>query len=235
MTGRVQAAVLVVLGAVLVRLASGAGLASYVRPGTRPLVLIAGALLCLVGVFSAITAPTSRAPTSRAPTSRAPIPRPPVTRAGWLLLGPVLSIAIVAPPALGVLTAGRPPVAPPQPSAGFATLPPSGPVPIRLSDVVLRTVWHAGSTLRGRTLHVIGFVARTIGHGFVLARLVITCCAADARPYDIEVIDAARAPPPGQWVELTGRYLGASEAGPVVPALRATAVAPVAQPANPYG
>ncbi|MBE7187915.1 TIGR03943 family protein [Jatrophihabitans endophyticus] len=219
MTTRVQAGVLLVLGAVLVRLAVGSGLASYVRPGTRPLVLAAGGVLCLAGAASGV------------------LRRPPAgaSRAGWLLLAPVLTIAIVAPPALGVLTAGRPPVAPPRPSSGFPALPASGPVDIPLSDVVLRTVWHAGKALRDRTLRVIGFVARTTANGFVLARLVITCCAADARPYDIDVADTARAPPPGRWVTVTGRYLGASSAGAVVPALRASRVVPIAQPANPYG
>ena len=224
MTGRVQAAVLMVLGAVLVRLACSSELASYVRPGTRPLVLAAGAVLGLVGALTARPGPASRA------GSQAP-----ATRAAWLLLAPVLSIAIVAPPALGVLTASRPPVAPPRPSSGFTALPGSGTVTIRLSDIVLRTVWHAGSTLQGRTLRVIGFVARTTGHGFVLARLVITCCAADARPYDIDITELPRPPPPGQWVAVTGRYLGASAAGAVVPAMRAAEVAPISQPAVPYG
>lgn len=219
MTGRVQATVLVVLGAVLVRLALGGEFTSYVRPGTRPLVVAAGVVMCLSGGASALG--------TRARRTRG-------ARAGWLLLVPALTIAVVAPPALGVLSASRPPVAPPQPNGGFAALPRTGPVTIRLSEVVLRTVWHAASTLRDRTLRVIGFVARTTGHGFVLARLVITCCAADARPYDIDVT-AARSPPAGRWVEVTGRYLGASPAGPVVPAVRADAVRAVTQPADPYG
>lgn len=222
MTARVQAVALLVLGAVLVRLASGSQLARYVRPGTRPLVLVAGVVLIGVGACCVLRSGRETSGTEG------------VTRAGWLLLAPVLTIAVVAPPALGVLTADRPPATPPRPSSGFRPLPATDPVPMAVPEVVLRTVWHAGSTMHGRTLRVVGFVTRRTVDGFVLARLVITCCAADARPYDIAVVGASRSPPPGTWVAVTGRYAGASAAGPVVPAMRGTEVTVVPEPNDPY-
>lgn len=223
MNARLQAALLLVFGAALLRLAVGDVLLRYVRPGARPVVIAAALALVLVSAASLLRRAGAEASGTHG------------SRATWLLLGPVLAIALVAPPALGVLTASRPPTTPPRPAAGFAPLPDGEPVSIRLPDVVLRTVWHAGGTLRGRTIRVIGFVARSTRRGFVLARLVITCCAADARPYDIDVTSRDRAPPTGAWVAVTGRYAGAGPDGAVVPAVRASSVVAVPQPANPYG
>lgn len=220
MTARTQAVVLIMFGAALVRLASGDALLNYVRPAARPLVLCAGAALALVGVVL---------------LARRPRFGHHASRAGWLVLLPVVAVAVVAPPPLGVLTAARPPARPPRPDHGFAPLPATDPVQVDLIDVVLRTVWDHGGTLRGHELRVVGFVARASGSGFVLARLVITCCAADAVPYDIEIRTDAPAPPQGQWVAVTGEYAGVRPSDDVVPVLRAAAVTPVSRPANPYG
>jgi uncharacterized repeat protein (TIGR03943 family) len=218
-SARTQALVLLIFGAALVRLASGSALLRYVRPVARGPVLAAGlAMLLLAGVPAALRSRDRRG-----------------SRASWLVLAPVVAIALIAPPALGVLTADRPPVSPPKPDAGFAALPTGDPVPIMLSDVVLRTVWGASDTLRGRRLRVIGFVARSTDTGFVLARLVITCCAADAEPYDLDIETSVRAPPTGTWVAVTARFVGPSRADKVVPVLDSASIALIAPPSDPYG
>jgi uncharacterized repeat protein (TIGR03943 family) len=218
-TARTQAVILIMFGAALVRLSCGDALLNYVRPSARPPVLCAGGVVALLGML-----PLCRAVSSRRPS-----------RAAWLVLLPVVAVAVVAPPPLGVLTAARPPSRPPRPGHAFAPLPAGNPVHVALIDVVLRAVWDHGRTLRGHELQVVGFVARTSGAGFVLTRLVITCCAADAVPYDIEIRTNGAAPPPGQWVAVTGTYDGMSPADDVVPALCASAITPIARPANPYG
>jgi uncharacterized repeat protein (TIGR03943 family) len=219
MTTRTQSLVLLIFGAALVRLAAGDALLHYVRPVARaPLLVAAVAMLLLGAVPAGLRGRADRG-----------------SRASWLVLAPVLAIALIAPPALGAFTARRPPVTPPKPDAGFATLPSTGPVPITLSDVVLRTVWGASDTLRGRRLVVVGFVARPTGTGFVLARLVITCCAADAEPYDLDIVTSLRAPPTGTWVAVTARFVGPSHADKVVPVLDSARFVPVAQPSDPYG
>ena len=64
-----------------------------------------------------------------------------------------------------------------------------------------------------------------------MTRLVITCCAADASPVNVDVSSALPAPPTGAWVQVTGRYAGS--AGDV-PRLSASAVVAVPMPQNPY-
>jgi uncharacterized repeat protein (TIGR03943 family) len=156
------------------------------------------------------------------------------SRAGWLVLAPVIAIAVVSPPALGALTADRAASAPPRPTAALPPLPDVVPVPIRVSDLVIRSYWGHGRSLRGRVVQVVGFVRRSTEHGFVLTRLVITCCAADAERDDVEIRSAGPAPPRDAWVAVTGRFGGMSPADEFTPLLIATSVRPVAAPDDPY-
>lgn len=207
--------ILLFVGAVLARLATGDALLRYVRPGARVLVLAAA------GVLVAAAAAELLRP-SRAPRRR-----------HWAALAPALVIAVVAPPALGPGGVRAPVAPPPRPARGFAALGHADPTPIRLVDVVLRAFWGAGDSLRGRRLQVTGFVSATDRSGFVLTRFVISCCAADAQPYDLHV--AWRLPPPtGSWVQVVGTYAGLSPHNRLVPRLAGSAVATVTAPANPY-
>ena len=71
-------------------------------------------------------------------------------------------------------------------------------------------------------------------HGLLLARLVITCCAADARPIEIGIQTAAPTPPVDSWVTVTGTYAGSYPGYTYLPVLKASTVTPVPEPANPY-
>ena len=66
-----------------------------------------------------------------------------------------------------------------------------------------------------------------------LARLVITCCAADARPVEVEIRSAQR-PATGSWLTVTGRYGGVDPAQPTFPVLAARTLTAVRQPTDPY-
>ena len=68
--------------------------------------------------------------------------------------------------------------------------------------------------------------------GFVLARLVITCCAADAFSVTAQVVTRTPAPGDNAWVRVTGRFAGAASDG--TPRLRSSAVVSIPAPANPY-
>jgi uncharacterized repeat protein (TIGR03943 family) len=223
-SSRTQALILLLFGASLVRLASSDALLRYVRPDARLPVLSAGLAIAALACV-ACRNPTTAVAGSRHSTT---------SRLGWVVLAPIVAVAVIAPPALGVMSANRPPTVPPKPGRPFAPLAGVDPVPIKLVDVVLRAVWDHGRTLRGHTLRVIGFIARTSTDGFLLARLVITCCAADAEPYDLEIRSNERAPPSGQWVEVTGRFAGMSARDQVVPVLDAAGLRAVPAPENPY-
>jgi uncharacterized membrane protein YcgQ (UPF0703/DUF1980 family) len=54
-------------------------------------------------------------------------------------------------------------------------------------DFSTRALWDSGRTLAHHDLSLTGFVLKHWPDGFVLARLVITCCAADARPVEVLV------------------------------------------------
>jgi uncharacterized membrane protein YcgQ (UPF0703/DUF1980 family) len=103
-----------------------------------------------------------------------------------------------------------------------------------LSDIVIRSAWDHGQSLRGHRLRVIGFVRDAMAPGFVLTRLAITCCAADAERNDIEVRTAAPAPARDSWVEVTGRFAGMSTILPDTPVLIASGTRAIAEPADPY-
>ncbi|HKC29373.1 MAG TPA: TIGR03943 family protein, partial [Jatrophihabitans sp.] len=206
MTTRRAPPLLAIFGAVLLRLGGSDRLLFYVRPSTRPYVVAAGAVLLVVGLAGWLGAPSRRC--SRTPW------------AGWLILVPVLAVAAVVPPPQGVLV-GSPRDGPPSRSDDATeALRGTDPVTLKLSEFVVRATW-APATLRGRVLRVLGFVAGRRSGAFTLARLSITCCAADAQRDDIEARlgDGVRAPPAGTWVQVTGRFTGMSRRNRFVPVL----------------
>lgn len=154
---------------------------------------------------------------------------------------PVLAIFVVAPPALGadtVLRAGNrtAPAVTRQGAAAFPPLPAAAVVPLAMSEFVTRSVWDSSHSLAGRTVELTGFVVHDNGSDYV-ARLVITCCAADATPMKVALTGSWAAPlPDDQWVRVDGtlRPGSATQANGYTPTLVTTAVHPVAEPADPY-
>jgi len=71
------------------------------------------------------------------------------------------------------------------------------------------TAWSAfdaGHTLTGHQIALTGFVLGPEPGGFQLARLVITCCAADAQPIVAQVLTSAAPPARDTWVTVTGTF-----------------------------
>jgi uncharacterized repeat protein (TIGR03943 family) len=215
---------LALYGLALLRIGTSDRLLFYVRPATRSYVLAAGATLAVVGGAHWLRVGTSRPHDSASPT-------------GWLVLAPVLALSLVPPPTDGAVT-GVSRTAPPKRSASVLKPLPQGElVGLHLAEVVQRAAW-GPSTLRGRRLRVIGFVAHLGERRYAVARLSITCCAADAQQDEIDVrLAPGRQPPPvhpDQWVAVTGRFVGMSAGESFVPVLVATSIAGVPAPANPY-
>ena len=158
------------------------------------------------------------------------------SQAGWLVLAPVVAILVIAPPALGSYSAARVPATVAKPaSTQFPAA--DGPDPVTVSsliDFAARALWDDGRTLTGRTVALTGFVLRGSAGGFVLSRLVITCCAADARPIDVGVNATGARPPADTWVTVTGTYAGAGRQRRTLPLIDAHQVTVIRAPTNPY-
>ena len=155
----------------------------------------------------------------------------------WLLLLPIFAIFLVAPPALGSYSASRATSTVAQPEEGeFAPLPAADPVTTTLTDYATRAIWDEGRSLQGRRVRMVGFVSPRPGGGWHLARLVMSCCAADARPVKV-VVQGGQSFPADSWVAVTGTYGGMDDAAirsEKIPVIRADSVEAVRAPSEPY-
>jgi uncharacterized repeat protein (TIGR03943 family) len=231
---RTQAFVLVVFGGALLRLAMTDALLRYVRPIARPWVLLAGLAFLGLGLWSMLAGSrgSDRAGHDEARDEHG---HHNASRAAWLVLAPVIAILVVAPPALGAFTAKRVPFSEiTPPTRHFSTLPSADPVRVSLLDYCSRAAFGGGPTLTGHRIALTGFVLRPEPGGFQIARLVITCCAADALPVVVSVQTPTAPPARDTWVTVTGTYAGMSPSDATVPVLHADTTTPITQPANPY-
>jgi uncharacterized repeat protein (TIGR03943 family) len=225
---RTQSFVLLLFGGALLRVATTDTLLRFVRPSARPWAITAGVAILALASWSLARTTHERAAVD-------PHGHTGATRTAWLILAPVIAILVVAPPALGAYSAARQPatVAKP-PDVAFPPLPAGNPTSIKLIDFAVRALWDDGRTLNGRNMALTGFVLRDRSGGFLLSRLVITCCAADARPVDIAIDSNSAVPAQGTWVTVRGTYAGLAPGDDTLPALKAASIAVISQPANPY-
>ena len=227
MTDEVGATTVLLVGALLVRLAVTGAYERYVRAGMGPWLLVAGILLVLLGLFGVVRA-------LRGTATEDSHEHHGHERAGWLLLIPVVALLLVAPPALGSFGVDRNTVV--AVSSGgrtFASLSSSEPVPMTLLEYDERAADHDGASFGTVRVQLTGFVARVAdGDGFRLARYQIQCCAADAVAAVARVVGASGdLPARDQWVTVTGTYHG-SPGG--IPELLTSIVSPVPPPRDPY-
>ncbi|WP_376775990.1 TIGR03943 family putative permease subunit [Kutzneria kofuensis] len=163
-------------------------------------------------------------------------------RSAWMLLMPVLAIFLIAPPALGadsVNRAGGRTVASEQRQdqvikTKFPPLPAASVVPMRMADVATRAAWDSTNSLNGRTLELTGFVVHDAA-GVYVARLVITCCAADAMPVKARLV-GAEGLADDEWITVTGKVRpdSAVQADNYVPVFDVTTVKKIGTPSDPY-
>jgi uncharacterized repeat protein (TIGR03943 family) len=163
-------------------------------------------------------------------------------RSAWMLLMPVLAIFLIAPPALGadsVNRAGGRTVASEQRQdqvikTKFPALPAGSVVPMRMADVATRAAWDSTNSLDGRTLELTGFVVHDAA-GVYVARLVITCCAADAMPVKARLV-GTEGLTDDQWITVTGKVRpnSAVQADNYVPEFDVESVKKIAVPGDPY-
>jgi uncharacterized repeat protein (TIGR03943 family) len=251
-----QHVLLVLVGGVLVKIVLDGSYLRYVRPWSAVPVLLAGTVLIAVAVIALVRDLRARpaGPTTEhdgeehhhhGPDGRA-------GPAAWLLVLPVLALLLVVPPALGSAALGGSGAraAPAVATPADEPLPPGDAPALGLLDVVSRTAGDPRGPVTQRDITVTGFLvpaARTPppgATGLDVARLVISCCAADASAVRVHLADpegVLRGAAPGgaegdRWVALRGRVVPGTgtAADGHVPTLSVIAWSPVATPVPVY-
>jgi uncharacterized repeat protein (TIGR03943 family) len=237
-----QAVVLLLFGGAVLRASLTDLYLRYVKEGLRPFLIVAGALMVAAAVatiwYSLRSAASGSAASDEHDDHGHDHHEP---RVGWLLILPVLGLLLVAPPALGSYAAGQAGsvTAAPARDSDYPPLPAGEPAPVGLLDYASRALFDDGKSLTGRTLKLTGFVTPAPDGKPMLARMVLTCCAADGRP--IKVGMTGQAPmevPADTWVEVTGVYSTHRGKDPVndvaVAYVEVKSWQEVQQPKNPY-
>jgi len=224
-----SAVILVLLGGAVLRISLTDQYLRYVKEGLRPFLLLAGATLVAVAVMTLWyeLRPTPAAPRSdgdghggdghgddghggdghggdgQGGDGHGHHGEP---RVAWLLLLPVLGLLLVGPPALGSYAANRSGTAL-SATSDFAPLPAGDPVRLTVLDYASRAVFDQGRSIGDRRVELTGFVMPGPDGGWYLSRMVLSCCAADARPIKIGLNGAV---PDGLaadvWLRLVGKY-----------------------------
>lgn len=233
----VPAAVLLLTGSALLRVSLLSDLyLRYVKAGLQPLVIASGFLLFALGAVAAIR---DRRPAHDhhgqhgqhdqhdAEDGHRHSPAGP--RSAWLLVAPATMLLLFAPPALGSYTVARDGSGAVAKRSDFPALPATDPVTLTLGDYGSRAVWDDKGSLRGRTLRLTGFVTPKDAGGCQLSRLIVTCCAADAKVVGVR-IHGVPAPAADTWVTVTGTWHQGDEG----PALDATGLTTIPTPADRY-
>jgi uncharacterized repeat protein (TIGR03943 family) len=129
-------------------------------------------------------------------------------RIAWLLLLPVLALMLVVPPALGSYLAGRAgTVLNARQVAQYPPLPAGDPVGLTLWEYASRASSDGAATLVGRRVRLTGFVATGPDGRPMLARIALSCCAADGRPIKVGMTgDAPAGLIPDTWIQVIGRH-----------------------------
>ncbi|GAA2801009.1 TIGR03943 family protein [Kitasatospora paracochleata] len=214
-----SALLLVLTGAALLRVSLLSDLyLRYVKEGLRPLLIASGAVLLLLGLVSVLAGDGRRDPQHR-------------PRSAWLLAPPAAMLLIFAPPALGSYTVAHDGSGAIARRTHFSALPDQGTLDLTLTDFTARAAWDDSHSLAGRTVRLTGFAAPAADGTWQLSRVIVTCCAADARTLKV-AIHGITAPPADTWVTVTGVWRPTS--GRSAPGLDATALTRIPQPRNPY-
>ena len=242
MSAEAGSTTVLLVGALLVRMVLTGDYLRYVRSGMGPWLVVAGVLLVGLGATGLVTAVRRRtaavpAQDGHEETDAHDGHAHGAQRVGWLLLGPVLALLLVTPPALGSFGVDRTAAGAVQVRAGgavFAALPAGGgPTALTLAEFDQRAADRAGASLGRAPVRLTGFVAAPGDDGGVrIARYQIACCAADAVAAVVRLVGLPTTPARESWLTVVGTYRGSGPDG--VPELSVTGSDQVPPPVDPY-
>ncbi|GAA4462791.1 TIGR03943 family putative permease subunit [Phytohabitans houttuyneae] len=218
MNRQAQAVVMLLLGGAIVRASVTDMYLRYVKESLQPFLIAAGVVLiagAVMTLFYEILRPKPHADEHSHDHGDGKPHREPWV--AWLLILPVLGLLLVAPPALGSYAAGQAGTAlSSQQISDYPPLPPGDPAKISVLDYASRAVFDKGVSLGDRTVQLTGFVAQGPNGEPILARIILSCCAADGRPIKVGMSGNA---PAGladdTWVEVVGKYTDRTVTDPV--------------------
>jgi uncharacterized repeat protein (TIGR03943 family) len=228
-----QAVVLLLVGGTLLKISLAGTYVRYVKPGQLPLLLAAGVALVVVAAVTLVTEIRAKSTVEHQHGHGE-------SKVGWLLVVPALALLLFAPPAVGAFQANRNGTAlSAQANSDFPPLPAGDPLRISLLDYAGRAVFDHGHSLEGRTIQLTGFIIPGAGGHPYLARMVVTCCAADARPVKVGLTgDVPAGLTQEQWVQVTGVWLDQADHDAVnnelIPYLSVSALEDIAAPDQQY-
>jgi uncharacterized repeat protein (TIGR03943 family) len=214
MNRQAQGVVMLLLGGAVLKTSLTDMYLRYVKEGLRPFLVAAGAVLVVAAVMT-LWYDLRRGDGEPDEADGDHAHREP--QVGWMLVLPVLGLLLVAPPALGSYAAGQSGTAlSTQQSSDFPPLPKGDPATITVLDYASRAVFDKGVSLRDRSVQLTGFVSTGSGGQPILARMILTCCAADARPIKVGLSGNAPAGlAPDTWIQVVGRYSARTVNDPV--------------------
>jgi uncharacterized repeat protein (TIGR03943 family) len=257
MDDRTQAALLLAVGGIALRLGLTDAALAYIKASLQPWLAFSGAVLVLLG--AAALWHTFRhgedgdaEPDHTALRGYETVDRPAGAAhehahgpgVAWLLVLPLLALLLIAPPPLGAFAAGRQSSAPLQTTqTAYPPLadPAGGAVDLTVTEYVFRALYDEDRSLEGGPVRLSGFVTSTepgAEPDYRLTRFTLNCCAADATAISVEVVgDQPRAEDTwleivGQWEPRPGVEPGEPTAEP--PLLRADQVREIDTPSQPY-
>ncbi|NGY62668.1 TIGR03943 family protein [Lentzea sp. NEAU-D13] len=240
-----QNILLVLLGGALLKISFSGLYLRYVQKGLLPLLIAAGTIMIGLAVF-AIVQDIRRAKAAAEGDhdghdghdgDEQQHSHSHSSRSTWLMLLPVMAVFLISPPALGgdVVSSAADTNQTQRSRNLLGELPSGDVIPLSMTEFVTRTAWDESGTLDNRRVKLTGFLTRADSDTFV-ARLAISCCAADARPLKVRLTGDVPALPNEQWVELTGKVVpkSASEKNSWVPSFTVESSTSVAEPVEPY-
>ena len=220
MNRQAQAVVLLLVGGAVLRASFTDLYLRYVKQGLQPFLIAAGVVLvaaALMTLWYELRPHTGTAaePAYEEHDEHADHGHSGEPRVAWLLLLPVLGLLLVAPPALGSYAANRSGMSL-QEQSDFAPLPAGDPAKISVLDYASRAIFDDGRSLGDRRVQLSGFVSAAPDGGFYLTRMILSCCAADARP--IKIALQGRLPDGlkrDTWLRVTGKYMPKTTKDPI--------------------
>lgn len=125
-----------------------------------------------------------------------------------------------------------------RPTMSFPALPAGKDPTLTIKDFVMRALYDGGGSVSNNDITVIGFIAPAgdgYAGGFSLARMTISCCAADASPMRLHVVGTATYPS-NTWVTavVSAQAGTASAENDYVPTVDLTSMTQISQPPDPY-
>ncbi len=125
-----------------------------------------------------------------------------------------------------------------RPTMSFPALTAGNDPSLTLKDFVLRALYDGANSASNNDITVVGFIAPPgdgYPTGYSLARMTISCCAADATPMRVHIQAAAKYPV-NSWVTavISAQPGTADTDNDYVPTVDVTSMSPIAQPSDPY-